>query len=380
MSAAAAIRVLNPQVDRHLLLLLTGSTTSVANEQAAHLRQGMRARGWRVTTLGLGFPEGVSRQEVEDITAGAGTIGPGAFLHLRSLVIRQQPHVVHAHGSQASLLARLVRLTRTLPVLVSTVDTEPMAGRRGCWSSLSTAHRLTIQYSDLTTTSCAAAARNLAASGGPLRVMPRGVDVDRFQPNPVVRTRTRIELGLENRFVWLAAAPLDRDGGHATILEGFARVAACLPRHVLLIAGDGPLRDELKARAVTLGIGRRVHFVGRFPVSQLMCAADMFLAASQGDDVSPMLLEAVASGLPAIAAKTVANAEVVRDGFTGLLTEPGSGHALAENMERMASRPDAERKWMGLAGRNDVVSRFSNEVILAEWERIYESLLERRQR
>lgn len=84
------------------------------------------------------------------------------------------------------------------------------------------------------------------------------------------------------------------------LLEAFA---ALPPGARLAIAGDGPLRGELRDAAARLGIGARVHLLGaRGDVPGLMAAADAFVLASRRDSLPNAMLEAMAAGLPTVAA------------------------------------------------------------------------------
>src|SRR5207245_11775668 len=127
--------------------------------------------------------------------------------------------------------------------------------------------------------------------------------------------------------------------------RGVAAAAAGLPGVDLLMAGDGPLRGELEALAVELRVPDRVKFLGiRTDVPDLMRAADVFALTSVSEAASLTLLEAMASGLPAVVTNVGGNPEIVRHEREGLLFARGDAAGCADAIRRVLRDPDlAER-------------------------------------
>jgi glycosyltransferase involved in cell wall biosynthesis len=90
-----------------------------------------------------------------------------------------------------------------------------------------------------------------------------------------------------------------------------------------------------------------------------------------------VLLEAGASGIPAIATDVEGTREVVVNGQTGWLTPAGNSNALAEAMTKLMQDPLNERRAMGERARQHVSERFNLSKILSDWELLYTDLLER---
>jgi glycosyltransferase involved in cell wall biosynthesis len=149
----------------------------------------------------------------------------------------------------------------------------------------------------------------------------------------------------------------------------------------LLIAGSGPLQDELLRLSAQLGLEQRVRFLGFEPdLRRWMRAADGFVLSSRCEGLPMGLLEAAACALPAVATDGPGTPEVLVHGQTGWLAPAGDCTALAESMTRMMQTAPEVRRAMGERARQLVIERFSLETILDRWEALYSDLLRRNPR
>jgi len=133
------------------------------------------------------------------------------------------------------------------------------------------------------------------------------------------------------------------------------------------LIGDGPDRRALEARARELGIVERVVFHGnceREKVRALLVGMDVVAAPSvptpdgRREGIPVALMEAGASGLPLVASRLSGIPELVVDGETGLLVEPGDSHGLAVALARLAAEPET-RERLGAAVRERIAVEFS---------------------
>lgn len=242
---------------------------------------------------------------------------------------------------------------------------------------------LTDRLSDVTSVVCEAAGRHYlssrAVSPSRLRLIPNGIDIGRFQPDPDRRRAIRAELGLGAEFAWLLVGRFQPVKDHCTMLRAFARVCAMNSSSQLLLAGDGPLEAEMTELAHALGIAPRVRFLGRrTDIPALMNAADACVLSSIYEAMPLVLLEAAATGLPAVATDVGGNCDVVLDGVTGYLTPAREPETLAQAMLRLAALPEAERAAMGKRAREHVAAKYRFEGIVERWENLYAELLERK--
>jgi glycosyltransferase involved in cell wall biosynthesis len=137
----------------------------------------------------------------------------------------------------------------------------------------------------------------------------------------------------------------------------------------LVIAGDGPDRETLEARARELGLGERVLFLGPQPrerVVELFRAADATILSSSWENFPHTVVEALAVGTPVLAMDAGGVAEVVRDGVNGLLVPAGDTRALGDAVRRYFA--DATLRERLRAAASESVRDYAPEVVFGELE------------
>ncbi|HEY9722880.1 MAG TPA: glycosyltransferase [Oscillatoriaceae cyanobacterium] len=194
-------------------------------------------------------------------------------------------------------------------------------------------------------------------------------------PEADVRERVRAELGLESDTpLILGVGRLSEEKGFCTMLEALAILARLNPRVHAAIAGDGPLRGELEARARALGLSQ-LHFLGRrADVARLMGAADALCLPSRAEGLPLALLEAMACRLPIVASDVGGVHEAVVDGVTGWLVPPRDPLLLATRLLAVLEDP-ARGRAMGEAGRERIAARFAFPRLVSSFEELYASML-----
>lgn len=165
--------------------------------------------------------------------------------------------------------------------------------------------------------------------------------------------------------------------GLPTLLEAFARARIAAPELFLVVVGGGPLGEALKEQARSLDIEGAVRFEPVTPQPQLwLRGIDIFVLPSLSEAFSNALMEAMACGCAAVATRVGGNPELVRDGETGLLVEPGDAEALAATLVRLARAPELRAR---LAGRGAafVGENFTIAAAARRMASIYEEMLAR---
>jgi glycosyltransferase involved in cell wall biosynthesis len=147
----------------------------------------------------------------------------------------------------------------------------------------------------------------------------------------------------------LAIGRLIEQKDHATLLRAFARVRAEVPEARLAILGWGPLEDELSRLAAELGLEEAVVLTGRAEPRDWLARADVFAHTSRWEGFGIVLLEAMLSSLPVVATRASAVPEIVADGETGVLVEPGDVDGVARALVDLL-RNEERRRELGAAG------------------------------
>lgn len=198
-----------------------------------------------------------------------------------------------------------------------------------------------------------------AALGGP-RLTDKaawGVDLERFRPSGAVsRAAVRARVGWPpDAFVLLSARAHEPLYRVDVVLDAFRRAAADRPELRLVVLGDGSQRTSLEQAVADAELADRVHFAGRAMPDELpgWCAAsDLYVSASLVDGSSVSLMEAMASGLPAVVTNVGGNPEWIAPGETGWLVPVNDAGAMAAALLTAASQGAADRTAMAQAARH----------------------------
>ena len=206
-----------------------------------------------------------------------------------------------------------------------------------------------------------------------------GVDTRRFHPSQDVERPSMIEdLAGPEAVVFGTVGRLQPVKNQGCLVEAFIRLVSRDPerygRARLVVVGDGPERGRAQERLAGAGLGHLAWFAGaRDDVPVLMRAMDVFVLPSLAEGISNTVLEAMATGLPVVATGVGGNPELVHEGATGVLVEPGDPDALARGMARYLDEPGLAQVH-GEAGRNRVLREFSLDTMLRRYERLYDGL------
>ena len=178
----------------------------------------------------------------------------------------------------------------------------------------------------------ATAAKHSQRPGLGKKVIPIscGIDLQRFSPNNS-GSNLKQKYGIPNRLTLLCVGRLDKEKQIHVILRAMPGIVQQVDAQ-LLVAGPGKLRRHLEGLVGSLALMDRVTFLGYLPdedVPQLYRVADLFVIASIAELQSIVTMEAMASGLPVIAANVMALPELVHHGENGFLFPAGDWQALA---------------------------------------------------
>lgn len=212
----------------------------------------------------------------------------------------------------------------------------------------------------------------LERTGGrrPVDVVPNGVELDVFRPDPQAAAALRAELGLAPRhLIVTAAGRLQPWKGQHVFLEAAARVAREVPEARFLVVGEalfGQDRDypgRLREQARESGLSEKVIFTGnRSDMPILYAASDVVAHSSvQPEPFGRVILEAMAAGRPVVVARAGGAAELFEEGRSGLGYRPGDAGELAEKITVLC-RDEELRLRVGAAGRERAERSYAADV------------------
>jgi glycosyltransferase involved in cell wall biosynthesis len=209
-------------------------------------------------------------------------------------------------------------------------------------------------------------------------VVPNGIDTSRFVPDAAGRARCRAALDLPaDAPVLLSLGRLTPEKGHHVALEAVAQLRRGGVPALLLVVGDGPHADALRAAARRLELADAARFIGPVPhdatAEYYNCADALLMPTLTVEGLPFVLLEAMACGTPVIASDSGGVTELVRPGCTGLLVPPGDAAALAREAAALLRAPDFRAR-IAAAALRAVRSGFSLEAMIHAATQVMESV------
>jgi glycosyltransferase involved in cell wall biosynthesis len=215
---------------------------------------------------------------------------------------------------------------------------------------------------------------------GKLRILAKGsicgVDTKRFKPDPVSRAEMRTSLGVpEADLIILYLGRLTVDKGLLDLADAFSRIEAKHQHVHLLLVGPDEEGMRAKIRSKCGHAHSRLHFADYTDTPERsISASDILCLPSYREGFGLVLIEAAATGIPAIGSRIYGVTDAIVDAQTGLLFTVGDVDDLTEKLERLIEDP-ALRRMLGENGRIRALRDFSEELVLSEVLGYYERVL-----
>jgi glycosyltransferase involved in cell wall biosynthesis len=216
--------------------------------------------------------------------------------------------------------------------------------------------------------SAAAAARLGAERVAPRRVavVPNGLDASVFSTRPVTRVRRIVTV-----------ANLRPEKAHDVLLAAAADVVALRPDVEFIIAGGGPLREQIEADVRRRGLARHVRLLGHCDdVRGVLAAADLFVLPSRSEAFPNAVLEAMAAGVPVVTTAVGGLLELIEQDRTGMLVPVDDPRALAAAILGLVANPARANALAAEARRT--AERYSFTRMVDAFEALYLDQLARR--
>ncbi len=309
-------------------------------------------------------------------------LDPRSYVPLRRLAQSLGINVIHVHASRDTwrgmLLAGVLRRSSVL-LYTKHSGTPPGSGKTDPM------HRLLVRRLDALVANSHYIRENTLET---YPIDPSKVEVIHYglgeeavgDPQGAEEIRRRLGLEKDTLLVGMVAS-LSEGKRQDLLIRAARRISADHPECRFLIVGvPGQVEYAKKIRTMieTLGLEKQIimpGFLGDIP--SLMLALDILVLPSNNEAFGIVLLEAMANGRAIVGSNSGAIPEIVRHGENGLLFAPGDSDSLAEAILRLIRSPD-ERVGMGEQGKKAFHERFRLEREVADTERLYRSLLDRR--
>ena len=316
---------------------------------------------------------------VEPEEVGVVRLSPGAVLAVRRQLARVRPDVVHTHMQASDILGTVAARSLGVPV-VSTLHTMVWdhGGREGVKEALATRLRRHLAARVIAVSEFARERYLAEGRDRPphVAVVRNGV---RGARTPGAGRAVREELGIaEDDLVVSLVATLRPEKAHEVAIEAIGRLRARSLPVRLLVAGDGPHREEVRRAAAAAADPQTVVLAGfRDDVMEVLDATDVLIHPPHYDALPTSLIEAGAAAVPAVATRVGGIPEIVEDGVSGVLVDaPPRAEALAAALEPLLGDRD-RRLRMGAAARERFEREFSAESWAGRLRALYDEVAAR---
>jgi GalNAc-alpha-(1->4)-GalNAc-alpha-(1->3)-diNAcBac-PP-undecaprenol alpha-1,4-N-acetyl-D-galactosaminyltransferase len=360
--------------------LIIHSLTSGGAERVISMMANYWAnKGWQISLLT--FDDGTEPpfydldSQISHIPLGIAGYSPNPIVgiwnnltriqELRTAIIKSKPNVVISFMHQANEIVLLATRWLSIPVIVSERN-DPTSQTTGkIWKQLRQwtyplANRIVVQT-------------KRAGDYFSSKLQERIIII----PNPVLLPPDAKELSdrLLGERSLIAMGRLVPQKGFDLLLEAMAKLKDRYPKWTLTILGEGGLRSQLESLCNKLGLGDRVHLLGRVKNPyEFLKQADIFIMSSRFEGFPNALCEAMACGLPVISTDCPNGpGEIIRDGVDGILVPNEDISALATAMERLMY-DETERRSLGDRAK-EVIERFGLEKVMSIWESLINEVI-----
>lgn len=292
-----------------------------------HLDNELSSAGIEVTPLGLRGGR-------------AGWNWLGGVVKLARFINAYRPDVIHSSLFTANLVAQIAGRRAGVPV----VSTFTLSGDPGLlkryqpgahswrgsvlrWLASRVARHPSVYFRALTRDALDTNCELLGVDPSRATVIPRGVELDLFPPDP----KTREQLGLPvNGRLLVNVGRQTAQKGHLSLLQTFDVVRSEVDAHLAIIGREGETTDQLRSTISDTGLDEHVTLVGYTPeVHHYLANADVFVFPSLMEGLGTAVLEAMAMGIPVVAYDIPPVREITDEGRVAYLVDVGDTESFA---------------------------------------------------
>ncbi len=347
--------------DVDVLQVITTTIRRGAERFAVALEPELEARGFSVRTVALCPGSGPG---LDVATLGSSRLGGPTLRALRKQASTAQ--VVIAHGSTTLPATALATVGHSTPFVYRNIgdpyfwmnSVRRRATSRWCLGRASAVVSLTEETKRRLVEVVKIPADRVTA-------IPRGVAAEDFPPRDSgSRAEMRDELGLDNDA--MLAICLGAMSPEKAIDDAVLMLEHLPPRWNLALVGDGPTRREVAEAAALVGPGRVSILGERSDPERVLAGGDVLVLPSLTEGLPGVVIEAAMVGLPAVATRVGFIEEIVTEGLTGYLVDPGDPKALASSL--LTAEPNLVQ--MGHRAQQQVGEKYSLQSVADAWAKV----------
>jgi glycosyltransferase involved in cell wall biosynthesis len=293
----------------------------------------------------------------------------GDLIRLRSWLKKTTPDVFNTHGNVDAKVGLLAAAGLKIPCVIrSRHHSHPVSSTwYNKWMYRHLSHYV------FTTADCTSQQIIRDLSVAPTMVVTVGSGI--IPPESLIdrqsaRHRLQKELHVSSQVRFLGSvAMMGSWKGQRYIIDGFAQICEAFPLHHLVFVGDGSEMDRLKSQAAQLGLSDRIHLTGfkKDPWPYFRAFDLDILASTKNEGIPQVLLQAMYARCPVIGTRAGGIPDIIEDGVSGMVVEPGSSHALAGAMETMLNHPEKALKYsenaFSFVSRNHTIDKMGDRIL-----------------
>ena len=300
-----------------------------------------------------------------------GEISPTSYRSLKKVINEIKPDIVQSHDASSLTPLVLMRLFGAKFVLINTRRVDFSVRK-----NLTSLYKYKNRYVNI-----------VAISEGVKKVLLNdGIDAKQIKviydgvpeperPSAETIAKLKEEFGLTGIYPILGTvANFAPHKDYYTLLAAYRLYANDYPGSRLLLAGAGPLFEDIKAECSRLKLDKQVIFTGfRTDVTAVADCIDIYVVSSYLEGLNTSIIDAMFLGKPVVGTDTGGIPELVKDGVTGYLAPPRSPEKLAGQLIRLTGEPDNIRKF-GQAGLKHA-RNFTSGLMVDRYIKYYKELL-----
>jgi sugar transferase (PEP-CTERM/EpsH1 system associated) len=334
------------------------------------LAHALAARGCEPAIVSLS-PGGALRVEAGAVPVLDATrddrADPALFARLVLLLRRLRPDVVHTHNPAPMLYAMPAAIALGVRRRIHTKHGANRYGKRGLWAARAVVRALHAVAAVSPETAEVARTKERVPARR-LHVVPNGIPLASFHPDPEARARVRTELGIPSDAVVVGSVGrLAEEKDYPLLVRAMAPILG--ERVRLVLVGEGSARGDVE-RSLTPETSPFVTLTGlRHDVPALLAAFDVFALSSRTEGLPLAVPEAMATGLPVVAT-SVGGLPSVVPADCGMLVPPGDASALGRALDALARDPRRARA-RGATARRRALVRYSLDRMTDTYESLY---------